>query len=674
MSFVLNKSKSRLLQYLLFFSLLLLMLLLMLNITSCQQMSWLEDGNSGQIYSRLDYKNTEPSNKDVKRIVIVGTNDFHGNIDGHVEKISIGVPSATSATSATSASAEGKINYGVGGATIIAGYFKILRQRYGKELLLLDAGDMYSGTLISDSFKGESVVKLYDYLGYDAVTFGNHEFDYGPEILSRRVPEKEEDPQGALKKAVGTSKVPFVVSNVLDLSTGKPIEWPGSTPMLVKDINGVKVGIIAATTPDTPDKTIRENVRGLYFDNMASVVVKMAREVRYKGAQVVVLLIHAGDNCETPVEKSKINSAGNDSKYKKDFTLCDPQDELFKLLKTIPQNTVDAIVSGHTHTNIAHFYNETPVIQSFNNGKYFGQMELFYDLKEKKLLRDKTIIYSPTKFCHQFFSSSGDCNKPKDTGKNATEKLVAAKFLDKEVEEDKDVSNVLKTYKDGVAKMGETIICSLDASLVHERSKESQLGTLVADALRFVGKADVAVTNSGGVRVSLPEGKITFNDIYRALPFENYLVTMPILGSDLIKLVRLGTSNQQGVGFANFSGLKIWLSHKEVAAPEDIDGNGKIDGYEKNYVQKVTFSNGTPIKENKTYTIATQNFLAIFGGDNYGVIFKKIADNQKIINYNVTYRDAAITYINYMKENKKHIHSKNKSYLETTESRIYYVD
>ncbi|MBF0297872.1 MAG: metallophosphoesterase, partial [Oligoflexia bacterium] len=486
--------------------------------TSCQQLVGLEDSNSGSVYARLDYINTEPSNKDIKRIVIVGTNDFHGNLEVQTEKLSIGGSSSGSSSSSSSSSTE-KISYEVGGAPIIAAYFKIIREHYGNELLLLDAGDIYSGTLISDIFKGESIMKFYDYLGYDAVTFGNHEFDYGPENLSRRVPEKDEDPQGALKKLVGKSKIPFLTSNILELSTGKLLNWPGVLPYLVKEVNGVRVGVIALTTTETPDKTIRENVRGLYFENLATAVVKMSREVRYKGADIVVLLTHTGNSCETPLDKPKINLFDRDAKYKKDFSLCDPQDEIYKLLKMIPQNTVDAVVSGHTHTNIAHYFDEIPVIQSFNNGKYFGQMELFYDVKEKKLLRNKTIIYSPTKFCHKFFASSHDCSKPKelknakDTAKDTkgSEKFIPAKFLGKIIEGDSNLLTILKPFKDEVVKIGNVVILTLETAMPHDRrAQESILGTLAADALRFVGKTNVAITNSGGIRVGLPEGKVTF--------------------------------------------------------------------------------------------------------------------------------------------------------------------
>ncbi|MBF0297873.1 MAG: hypothetical protein HQK51_04095 [Oligoflexia bacterium] len=141
-----------------------------------------------------------------------------------------------------------------------------------------------------------------------------------------------------------------------------------------------------------------------------------------------------------------------------------------------------------------------------------------------------------------------------------------------------------------------------------------------------------------------------------------------------MKLVRIGTSGNNGAGLANFSGLKIWLSHKEVAKGEDIDGNGKIDNYEKNYIKKVTFSNGTTIRENQIYSLTTQNFLGIFGGDNYGIVFKNIAENKKKIDNNMTYRDAFINYVKYLAENKKLIHNKQKSYLDTTDSRVYYID
>ncbi|MBF0363961.1 MAG: 5'-nucleotidase C-terminal domain-containing protein [Oligoflexia bacterium] len=621
----------------------------------------------GPVYSYPDWNGDEFLPKEsegstVKRIVVVSTNDFHGNLEGNSEKFLVGSE---------------EMKFQVGGAEVISSYVNILRKRYPQQVLLLDAGDMYSGTLISDSFKGDSVVQYYNYLQYDAVTLGNHEFDYGPVALERRVPNAKEDAQGAIKKIVASSKVPFVISNVLDLATGRLVTWPGSVSSLVKRVNGVDVGIVGITTTDTPGKVIKDNVRGLYFEKMVAAILKGAHDVRNNGAQVVLLLIHEGNDCALgsdgagrPITKVGVNKSLENA----DKALCDQSGALAELLKKLPAKSVDAVVSGHSHTLISHYFSKIPVIQAGSKGGYLARMELFYDSKEKRLLEDRTVLYAPVKTCKNFFATSLDCFRPdmkaveKLEKKGGKESLLAAKFLGEEIIADGKVwGTLLKSYKDKVDKQGQEVVVTLKRDLKHDRDGSSELGTLLADAIRFVTKTPVAVTNPGGVRSSLSKGPITFADIYKSVPFENNVMKVRMTGRELEKLVKIGTS-VQGYGLGNFSGLKIWVN-KNRSHSEDLNGNGSIEEFEKSYFVKMTFSDGTPVILEKEYEVGTQTFLGQSGGDNYGIVFSPIAEENKLVDYNMTYRQALIKYLEHLDSIKVDYHSAEKSYLDYSPSK-----
>ncbi|MEJ2558773.1 MAG: hypothetical protein P8186_21675 [Anaerolineae bacterium] len=100
---------------------------------------------------------------DLRTVTVVSTNDFHGALVGSVQSFSHGDM--------------------VGGADWVAGYLNIVRQENPDGVLYLDAGDMMQGTLISNYFYGASTIDAFNHMGLAAMTIGNHEFDWGQEVL-----------------------------------------------------------------------------------------------------------------------------------------------------------------------------------------------------------------------------------------------------------------------------------------------------------------------------------------------------------------------------------------------------------------------------------------------------------------------------------------------------------
>lgn len=608
-----------------------------------------------EIYSHPHPVNHEALPEHIKRLVVIGTNDFHGNLQINLEKTK-------------ELAGKNPLMIPVGGAPIIAGYFNILRKKYPHELVLLDGGDLYQGTMISNHFKGEPVVKFYNELHYTALTIGNHEFDYGPAALDRTKALPHEDRFGSLKKNLKQSKVPFVSSNIIDLKSGVMPSWPGLEQILIKNINGVKVGILGAATTETVFKTLKDNVRGLYFENLAKTALIYSEKLRLKGAQVVILVTHAGTTCGQELAKNLNVPLELVNFNPEDSSLCNMSDELARALNQLPEGTLDAVVAGHTHAKIANFINGIPVIESFNFGKYLGRMELYYDLKEKRVLKDKTKIYQPTKFCHKFFRESLDCN-PFDSTINH-EDQVDATFLGEAIVPDATIEKLLEPYAHQIQVKSERVIAHLEETLDFSRLEESSLGNLTADALRHALKTDVAITNSGGIRIPLESGAVTYGSVFKSMPFDNFLMILKVSGKQLKDLIRIGTSGYS-TGISCLSGVQVTIDpKKDLSIDEDFNKDGKKEDWERNRIVSIKLEDGLEIIEDKIYTIGTQTFLGDMGGDYYSFVTDTISLENKDIIYTRTYRDAVVDYLEYLSKSKKSINSKTKPYLSTDKKRI----
>src|SRR4029079_16076345 len=136
--------------------------------------------------------------RDSITLSVVGTNDLHGRV----------------------VSEQGR-----GGLAVLDGYLRNLRAARahdGGAVLLIDAGDLFQGTLESNLNEGAVVISAYNALHYDAAAFGNHEFDYGPAGPATAPQSTEDDPVGALKARIAQATFPFVAANIFDKRTRLP--------------------------------------------------------------------------------------------------------------------------------------------------------------------------------------------------------------------------------------------------------------------------------------------------------------------------------------------------------------------------------------------------------------------------------------------------------------------
>lgn len=274
-------------------------------------------------------------------------------------------------------------------------------------------------------------------------------------------------------------------------------------------------------------------------------------------------------------------------------------------------NGIDLIIDGHTHSLLKKpvIINNTPIVQAKHWGMYVGKAMI--QIQDKKI---KDFKWELVSINHK--------NRIKKDGKNIYE-AKGPQF-----EEDQELLSLLTPYVEKVdevlsQEIGETKKVILSDNV---RKQETALGNMVADAMVWYTKnlkTDFAVQNGGGIRASIPEGKIQKKVIYEVLPFDNSIITLELSGQQVQKLFDYIATIPSGKGaFAQVSGEVKFTLNYSTKKCENILINGK------------------PIDPDKTYVVATNSYMAS-DGDDYAVF--KTARNK--YDTSVFQRDVVIEYI-----------------------------
>ena len=516
-------------------------------------------------------------------VVIVSTNDLHGWFAGHPEKVPYG------------------------GLPLFASYVAALRAANPGHVVLVDAGDLFQGTLESNLFEGDPVVRAYNALGYTAAAVGNHEFDFGPAGPHPVAVDPGEDPLGALKKNAANAKFSFLAANITEKATGQAPTW--LEPSMTVDVAGAKLGIIGLATPDTPNTTIASNVQSLNFGDPVEATVREARTLRAAGADAIVVIAHIGGRCA-------------DTSNPHDIASCEPDQDAMRYLAALPAGTIDAYVGGHTHSDIRQFIDGVAASEAGAYSREFGTMDLYVDTQKHDVVADRTTIRPLTMICASVFAGTQTCD-PKKAPAGAA--LVPATFEGRAIAPVADVAAVLDPYLKQVApKRSEPTGIATTAPFTRKYRGESALGDLLADAYREWSHADVAILNSGGIRANFRAGNLVYSDVFEVMPFDNFPAIVTMTGAQLTELIRLMTI--PGRGIPQISGLHYTF---DEAGPRD------------NRVVAVTLPNGRPIDVNASYRVAVPDFL-VTGGEGLGAVMAAIPADQKKIDQTITLRDLLI--------------------------------
>ncbi|AKQ64675.1 5'-nucleotidase [Myxococcus hansupus] len=276
--------------------------------------------------------------------------------------------------------------------------------------------------------------------------------------------------------------------------------------------------------------------------------------------------------------------------------------EILDMLDALPPGTVDAVVAGHTHQTMGHFFGDVPVIETTGQARSLGVVELYVDPERRRVIPGRTRIQAAIPLCAKVDAASGTCD-----GRRLKEqpevRLVPASFMGAQVTPDAQVAPLLVSALE-LAREAQHRPVGLVAPVPLARgyTAEGALGNLVADVLRASAQADVGVMNPGGIRADLPAGALTFGQVFEALPFDNTLAVVTLTGTELTRLMALAHANDRGSVFA-VSGLELTLNR--CPGPQRL--------------QTVTLTGGTPLASERLYRVALPDFLAR-GGDGLGPV------------------------------------------------------
>ncbi|HYO78877.1 MAG TPA: 5'-nucleotidase C-terminal domain-containing protein, partial [Thermoanaerobaculia bacterium] len=512
-------------------------------------------------------------------VVIVGTTDVHGWFNGHVETPPGG--------------GEGVL---WGGLPSLASYVQTLREQHGGRVLLVDSGDMFQGTLESNMFEGEAVIRGYNVLGYSAAAVGNHEFDFGP-VGPEAIPRTaDDDGLGALKRNAGIATFPLLSANMIEKATGRTPAWAERYTMV--RVGGARIGIIGLSTPDTPNVTMGINVATLDFTDPIPATLQAARELRSKGADAIIVVAHIGGRCTKMDEPHALES-------------CDRSAEAMQFLETLPAGTIDAFFAGHTHANMAHYVNGVPTVQGLAMSREFSTVELWIDTEQNKVAKSE--IRPHTMICSFVYEGTNHCD-PRTAPKGT--RLVPRTFEGRTIQPDARVAAALDPYLRRVAaKRDEKLGIRAGELFVRNYSFESPLGNLIADALRRSTGADVALMNSGGIRSELPRGDLTYGDLFAVSPFDNYPAMVIMTGAQLIEVLRNTTTGARGI--MQVSGVKYTYDASKKGLERFVSA---------------TLDDGRPIEPEKLYSVIMPDFIAM-GGDGADAVMNAIPKDRITIHY-----------------------------------------
>ena len=540
-----------------------------------------------------------PAAEGTVQITLLHTNDFHGRLEAD--------------------------SSGRGGSANIAGVVNSIRDDVGAgNVALLDAGDVYfAAPAISQLLMGESTIDVYNLMGYDVATFGNHEFDKGQTELAARV---------------GQSDFPWLGANVVLEGT----DWdmpPWAQPYELLDIGGITLGVLGLAGEETPGVTLIGTTEGLVFKDLTETILHYYDEVM-AAADAMVVLVHMGTNDSGPYEG----------------------------LTTVAQALIDAgkpvdlMIGGHQHQAISApvMVGDTAIVSAGYYGRWLGQVDVSINTATRKLtvdsyqlhtiLEDSSVIALMASVQTMFDDgeiSAKVLNSILKKLENAQKALtrgngtVAANLLKAFINEvtaqagkaisaeaadallmdanwllsdtDLEVAARVAYWADIVAPIVNEPVILSNIDLTRDYNDESLIGDIVTDSMLWKadeyddgevnGSVDIAFTNPGGLRadIVLPPGEtypftVTWGDTFDVLPFGNTLYMMDLTGAQIQTLLDQSANLYKGI-LQTAGASWYWYNDCGCNTPTAWGAYGvEVEG--------------APLDRDQTYRVVTNNFLA----------------------------------------------------------------
>jgi 5'-nucleotidase len=484
---------------------------------------------------------------------ILAINDFHGNLRPPAGGIRIADP----------ADKTKKITVAAGGAEHMATLVRKLRQDHNNAIFVA-AGDLIGASpFLSAMFHDEPTVEALSMMGLEVAAVGNHEFDEGKDELLRIQNGGCHPTDGCQgPHPFAGAKFHYLAASTFEKATGKTI-FPAYE---IRKFDGIPVAFIGLTLKGTPTIVSPVGVAGLEFRDEADTVNALVPELKARGVEAIVVLIHeggfpAGDYNECP-------------------GISGPIVEIVKKF----DKAVDVVISGHTHQAYVCEIDGRLV----TSGDKYGTIVTAIDLKLDPKTRD-------------VISASAD---------NVIVRTAA-------YPSDPDQTALLQSYDKFAAPIANRQAGSVIETLSRTPNDagESPLGDIVADAQLAAtrteanGAAVIAFTNPGGVRTDIakkPDGAVSYADVFASQPFRNQLVALTLSGAQIKNMLE-----QQ------------WLDPNRPRILQVSKGFNYTWDAARPYGERVVADrmslNGQRVEPAQTYRVTVNNYLAV-GGDGFTVL------------------------------------------------------
>jgi 5'-nucleotidase len=404
-----------------------------------------------------------------------------------------------------------KVQGEVGGASYFAAHLKRLGAGQPNTLIVA-AGDLVGASpLTSSLFHHEPTVEVMNAMGLTATTVGNHEFDQGLDELLRLKNGGCHPKDGCkFEPTFGGAKYAELAANVTMTST-KASPLPA---YVIREVAGIPIAFVGMPLTDTPHSVVSSGVAGLAFADEVATANALVPEIKQKGAQSIVLLIHQG---------GEVGQGGG-------LDDCvDFKGPIIKITEKLDP-AYKVVVSGHTHA----LYNCTvagrPVTSALSFGRVITTIDLSIDPKTREVVRAEAHNHAVTH----------------------------------DIAPDEAVQAIVDRAAAQAAPLENRPIGHITATLsAHERGPDSPLGEVIADAELEATKkngAKIAIVNTSGVRTDIvfpksgdekEDGVVTYGEAFASQPFGNDLVTVTITGHDLQSLFEKWAKERTGVAVSD---------------------------------------------------------------------------------------------------------------------------
>nr|WP_246187675.1 bifunctional UDP-sugar hydrolase/5'-nucleotidase [Ornithinibacillus caprae] len=439
-----------------------------------------------------------------------------------------------------------------------------------KHIIVIDNGDLIQGTPMMTHYvkehmeKQNPMVGVMNKINIDAGVIGNHEFNFGKQILS---------------DAVEQSEYPWLSANIIDKTTGEPFFGP---PYLIKTLeNGIKVAIVGVTTHYIPNWESPEHIKGLEFKDAFATLKSWVEYIHNNDhPDILIASYHGGLERDLETGEPTEELTGENQGYE----MCEQIDG------------IDVLLTGHQHRTLTGKINNVLVTQPGNNGKMYGEIDIILKKEENWVIVDKHA---------EIKSVEGE--KPNPTIMQYMENIEEStqKWLDQPIGQIK----------------GDMIITDPLQARIHKHP----FIQLIQNVQMEASGVDISVTSLLNNDSRGFDSTVTMRDIVSNYMYPNTLVVLELTGSDIIaaleKSAEYFVMNNNGEIAVNPTYIEPKPQHYNYDMWEGIEYTINVSNPFGSRIENVSYK-GEALQHNQTYHVVLNNYRAS-GGGNYDMFKHK---------------------------------------------------